>query len=424
MKKLLLLLGTLFMVSGMAAGDLFAYNYINSTSFVRMPARAATISTPDAMYYNPVGLVKIADGFYTEIGNNFVVKKYEHDFLFANYRDTTPVLFNMFGGILYKNGRGALFICNHVPEGGGMSDYKDRFALATAAFDPYVAASFGLLGIGSLAPNYIHAYKFWVQISLGGAYALTDWLALTAGINANIYYYDASFGFRGAGSVINTTTRCNGWSGWAGFMVTPHKAVNFTVKYTLEAICPGKITDKKYHFSKITEARLPAYLLFGLNVKPAEWVELQASYQLTFTEQKNYASSNTYPREFAFADPRFGANPLTAGAVFGGNTVDYKGKLTHAIGLGAEFKVHERLLLSCGVGYENAWLHPRAQNPYDPKLASVVAGAGMRAQVTHQMSVDIGVLKNTYFSDTMQYGLIEMKKDVWVFSIDLSTKWM
>lgn len=59
--------------------------------------------------------MKLADWFCTEIGNTFIIKKYQLDFLFANYRDTTPVLFNMYGGLLYKNGRGALFICNYVP---------------------------------------------------------------------------------------------------------------------------------------------------------------------------------------------------------------------------------------------------------------------------------------------------------------------
>jgi long-subunit fatty acid transport protein len=423
MKKFLMMLGAFLLVSGVMAGDLFAYNYINSSSFVRMPARAATISTPDAMYYNPAGLVKLEDGFYTEIGNTFILKTYSHNFLGITYADKTPVLFDMNGGLLYKNGKGALFVCNYVPEGGGMSDYKNKYGIQTVTADDYIAASLSQAGLGALAPTYVHAYKFWVQIALGGAYSLTDWLALTSGIFANIYYYDVTVGFMWAGSVMDLTTRANGWSGWAGFMLTPHKAINFTAKYAIESICKGKITDKKYHYSRITEARLPAYMLLGLNIKPADWVEIQANYQLSFTEQKDYATSNAYPREAAYAAPLYGGNPLM-GVVSGGNTVGYKNKLTHAFGLGAEFKVHERLLVSAGIGYENAWLHPRAQNPLDPKLASISVGAGFRAKATDMMSVDIGVLKNTYFKDKMQYGMISMRKDLWVFSIDLSTKWM
>ncbi|OHD64643.1 MAG: hypothetical protein A2176_10055 [Spirochaetes bacterium RBG_13_51_14] len=422
MKKILLMLGAILFASAMIAGDVFAYNYINSTSFVRMPSRAATISTVDAVFYNPAGLVKIPDGFYTELGNNFIVKNYSHKFLAGSYTDSTPVLFSMFGGFIYKSGKGSLFIVNYVPEGGGMSDYRNKFGIQTLE----------LLqgGVASLtSPSYVHAYRFWVQIAMGGAYALSDSFAVTAGLTSNIYYYDQSFGYIGTGCVAKETTRADGFGGWLGFLITPVKQVNFSIKYAPEVIARGKITDKKMHYSQITEARLPAYLAIGLNVKPHEKVELQASYQLSFTQQKAYGNSKqpafdpatvlvtrAWEYEFGYAAQYV---PTT-----GSNIVDYKGKLTHAAGVGVEVRVHEKILVSCGVGYENAWLHPRAQNPFDPKLASVVVGLGGRFKATDKMDVDIGILKNTYFEDKMLFGLIKMKKNVWVFSIDLSTKWM
>ena len=420
MKKMLLMLGAILFASAIITSQVFAYNYINSSQFVRMPARNATISTPDSVYYNPVGLVKLPDGFYTEIGNGFIFKNYSHEYGKASYTDNTTVLFAMYGGLIYKNSKGALFISNWIPEGGGMSDYRNPYGIQT------INALQGTGLYSALTPSYIHAYKFWITIATGGSYALADWLAITAGLRTNIHFYEAVIGFMKLGSVNKETTRATGVSGWAGLMITPIKEVNITAMYASECIARGKTTDKKMHHSTIDEARLPAYVALGLNVKPHEKVEVQVAYQVSFTEQKNYANSRIsyFPttgqlgREFSFNY----ANQFTPS--LGTNIQDYKGKLTHSIGIGAEFRATDKLLLSCGVGYENAWLNPRVQNPLEPKLASIAVGAGFRYQATDTMNVDIGATKGTYFKDKMMYGLIKMKKDVWVLSIDLSTKWM
>jgi hypothetical protein len=420
MKKMLLMLGAILCASAIITSQVFAYNYINSSSFLRTNARNATIDSPDAVYYNPVGLVKLPDGFYTEIGNTFVFKEYSHKYGAASYTDNTPVLFDMYGGLIYKNSKGALFIANWIPEGGGFSDYRNPYGIQTINF---------LQGTGlysALTPSYVHAYKFWVTIATGGSYALADWLAITAGLRTNIFYFETVIGFMKLGSVSKSTERASGVSGWGGIMITPIKEINFTAMYASECIARGTITDKKMHHSQINENRLPAYVALGLNVKPHEKVQIQVSYQLSFTEQMNYGNSRIvflpttgqFAQEFGFKY----ANQFTP--TIGTNIKNYKGKLTHAAGIGAEFQVSEKLLVSCGVGYENAWLHPRAQNPLDPKLASVSVGAGFKYKYSDTGTVDIGALKGTYIKDSMAFGLIKMNKNVWAVSLNLSTKWM
>jgi long-subunit fatty acid transport protein len=414
------MLGAILFASAIISSQVFAYNYINSTQFIRMPARSATIDSPDAVYYNPAGLVKIKDGFYTEIGNTFVFKEYSHKYFKASYTDNTPVLFSMFGYIIYKKDKAALFVSNWVPEGGGMSDYRNPFGIQTINF---------LQGTGLYSPttpSYVHAYKFWVTIATGGSYALTDWLAITAGLRTNIFFYEQVVGFMKLGSVSKETHRAHGVSGWGGLMISPVKEFAVTAIYASEAITRGTITDKKLHYSHIAEERLPAYVGLGVIVKPHEKVNIQLSYQVSFTEQKNYGNSRIvflpatgrFAQEFSFSysdqfEPKVGTN-----------IQDYKGKLTHAGGIGAEFQVTEKLMVSCGLGFESAWLNPRAQNPLDPKLASIVVGAGFKYKYSETGSVDIGALKNTYFKDEMMYGLIKLNKNVWAASICLSTKWM
>ncbi len=77
MKKLLLVLGAILFASTLIVGDLFAYTYSHTTSYTRTQSRAATVSTPDSMYYNPAGLVKVKDGLYLDIGDQMGAKNWE-----------------------------------------------------------------------------------------------------------------------------------------------------------------------------------------------------------------------------------------------------------------------------------------------------------------------------------------------------------
>ena len=60
-----------FLLSGtMFAGGIL-HNTNQSAMYTRMPARDATLGI-DAVYYNPAGLTKLADGFHFSINNQFI----------------------------------------------------------------------------------------------------------------------------------------------------------------------------------------------------------------------------------------------------------------------------------------------------------------------------------------------------------------
>ncbi len=418
MKRLFLFLGAILFASAMVAGDLFAFTFSHSPSFVRTQSRAATISSVDSVYYNPVGLVKMENGIYLDLGDQMGMKRYSHKFLLANYHDATPSFTIPNLGLAWKNDKGAIFMSVYVPAGGGTLNYVNNLGIGTLLLQPAIAGA-GL----PILPSKVKASSFWIQSSVGGSFAFTDWLAVTAGMRFNMYTYEQAIGYVGVGNISKVERKGHGFSGFGGIMLTPTEKVNLTVLYSSKVIARGKEVDVKYHYSKIMEERLPDYILFGLNVKPVENIEIQASYQLSFSGQKNYANTRgerlayvglANLGNFAYADL---LNPTV-----GGNSENYKYRNEHKMGLGAEFTLHKMFLMSLGVSYCTQEKYTRAQNPFDPNLRNIGVGMGFKIMPTERFSIDLGAAKYTYFTDHMAFGLIKMNKSVWSFGIGLTAK--
>ncbi len=424
MKKLLVVLGAILFASTLITGDLYAYIYAHNVSFTRTMARAATISSPDSVYYNPVGLVKLKDGLYLDLGNQGGMKRYEHRLIWANYHDATPSFTIPSFSLSYKNGKGAIFAAAYVPAGGGSVKYKKSTGILTGSLS-------GMMPSGFPPPQRIKASNFWLQGAVGGAFSLTEWLAVTAGMKYSMYTYSVEMGYNGLGSAMKSKTAANGFSGFGGVMITPMEKINFTVLYSSQVIARGKKTDMKLHYSEIAEERLPDYLLVGLNVKPTEAVEIQFSYQLNFSQQRNYGSTNTIDlgngdvlRNFVYGGYDYDIIAGTFVRRLGGNVQNWKGRLQHKVGLGMENKVHEMLILSCGVSYESQEVYPAAQNPLDPDLKNIGVGIGGKLIINEQISLECGGARYFYFTDRALFNLVKMNKSVTNFGVGLTAKLM
>ena len=110
-----LLTGTLF------AGGIL-HNTNQSAMYTRMPARDATLGI-DAVYYNPAGLTKLADGFHFSINNQFIgqTRTVTSDYQYLNDpKYLGDVSAPLFPGIyaVYKTGNWA-FSAGFNPIGGG-----------------------------------------------------------------------------------------------------------------------------------------------------------------------------------------------------------------------------------------------------------------------------------------------------------------
>ena len=416
MKKLLLLVGAILFVLTVMVGDVFAYNYQYDASWTRMQARSATIDAPDAVYYNPVGTVLMQDGLYLDLGNNMGTKRYEHSFLKANYWDATPSWIMPNIALVYKKDRGSIFVEMHIPAGGGTLMYRNIYGIGTLLSQ---VAGLGL----PILPSKLKGSSFWITGSAGGAFAITDWLAVTAAVRYNQFSYELAIGYVGLGTISKTKTAAGAFSGDGGIMITPIKQLNITALYSTEVIARGVTRDMKTHYSHIDEGRLPDYLLIGFNVHPTETVSIQGSYQLTFSQQRNYGSSYAADLATGTLLNNFAYSYLTlTGTSVGGNIQDYKMKLNHKVGLGGEFQVHKMLALSLGVSFESQDTHPRVQVPFDPSLANIGVGLGLKITPIERFSIQIGGAKYSYFTEKMMFGLIKMNKSVWSGSISLTGK--
>jgi long-subunit fatty acid transport protein len=420
MKKILTL-GVLLFAFAFMAGNLYAYNYSHDTSFARMMARAATTDAPDAVYYNPVGLVKMADGMYIDLGNQMGAKRYMHKFLFANYHDATPSLIMPNIALVWKKDKAAIFAELHVPAGGGSILYRQWSGISTLMLQEGLSAL-------PLTPNKLKASSFWLQGALGGSFAFTEWLAITGMVKYSKYSYEMSVGYMGLGTISKTKTDAGGFSGAGGIMITPVKMVNITALYSTEVIARGTTRDMKTHYSHIDEARLPDYLLIGVNVRPLEALSIQVQYQLIFSQQKDFGTPYTgispASRNFAYAGSGLIVSSLMSTAVNGGNSQDYKYRISHKVGVGGEYLVHKMVMVSLGVSYESQDVYPRAQNPFDPSLKNIGVGLGLKINATDNFSIQIGGAKYSYFTDHALLGLMKLNKSVWQGAIGLTAKVM
>jgi long-subunit fatty acid transport protein len=422
MKKILLALGAVLFVSAVVADGLLAgtYNFSYDPSWTRMMARAATTDAPDAVYYNPAGLVKIKDGLYIDIGNQMGAGGYQHKFIAANYASSVPVFIDPNLSLVLKKDKAAVFMECHIPSGGGSVLYENKWGIATLISQP---------GVSSLPyfPTKVKGSAFWIQGSAGGSYAFTDWLAITGCVRYSSYSYEMSIGYMGAGTIQKTKTTAGGFSGAGGIMVTPLKELAMTMLYSTEVIARGKTTDMKLHYSHIDEARLPDYLLVGINVRPNETMSFQVQYQLVFSSEKDYGSRNIVNlttgaalTNFSYAGYSYGLTGISA--VLGGNIQDYKNHLAHQVGFGGEFLVHRMLVFSLGVQYKTQIVYPRAQNPFLPDLKDIGVGLGFKITPVENFSIQIGGARYFYFTDRMLYNTIKMNRYVWTAAIGLTGK--
>jgi long-subunit fatty acid transport protein len=415
MKKLLLMLGAILFASTFIVGDLFAYTYSHTTSYTRTQSRAATISTPDSMYYNPVGLVKVKDGMYIDLGDQMGAKNWELRAGIQNIYDKTPSFLIPNLGLAYKNGKGAIFLSVYVPAGGGTVNYQANEGIAAVGMS-------GLLPPGTPNPQYVKATSFWIQGAVGGSFALTDWFAVTAGMKVSMFTMETSMGYDMTGTIMKSKTTANGFSGFGGVMFTPMEMLNITILYSSKVIARGKIQNVKLHYTQIAEERLPDYLLMGFNVKPAEGMEIQISYQINFTNQIAYASEMTNTKNFAYA----GIDPTSLTVNTGGNLENYKGRLQHKIGIGFEGQVHKMVLVSCGVSYESQDVYPRANavipNILDPSLKNIGVGVGIKINPIDMLSIDLGAARYFYITDRALFNSLKFNKATWSWGIGLTAK--
>jgi len=164
-------------------------NANQSASYVRMLARDASTSL-DAVYYNPAGLTKLADGFHISLSNQSIFQKKTIENKFpllheAKYvGDVTAPLFPDFYAV-YKKNKLALSFGFQPNSGGGSAKYDTglpSFEIPVSAIPAMLSANVPTIPTTNYSANinFKGTSVFW-GAQLNASYAINDMISVSAG---------------------------------------------------------------------------------------------------------------------------------------------------------------------------------------------------------------------------------------------------
>ncbi len=263
MKKVCVLLGIISLLV-CSATPLLAGGIINksnlSSDYVRTLNRNAATDAADIVVFNPAGVMKMENGFYTKADVMYFAKDYSNQVpdAFAiigdegDYKTDTPsVIPGLFA--VYKKEKWAGFFAVTIPGGGGKVEY-DQGDARTVVLSASIAASSGGL-LNRIDSMKMEANSFDIGYTVGGAYKINEMFSVAGGFR----YLDAKQEFKGSTTLSNALVPAvppttygvdlerdaTGWSYFLGVNISPSDRLNFGAMYMSN-------TDLDYK-SKVTQ---------------------------------------------------------------------------------------------------------------------------------------------------------------------------
>ncbi len=249
MRKItILFLSMLLMVNFAYAGGLIT-NTNQSAAWSRMLVRDASTSI-DAVYFNPAGLTKLADGFYISLSSQSIFQTQTLDAIPGLNRTeyvgkvTAPVFPDFY--MAYKTGKWAFSFGFNVVGGGGGAEFKNGIPMDEAPIAVLVP-QFASLGVtGYSVDAYLKGTSMYFGIQAGISYAITPNISFYVGGRYNIarnsytgYLKNISF------TTANGTVRANAFMKGVGDQFTFGAAGLTTLAsspasgYTLDQLVQG-----------------------------------------------------------------------------------------------------------------------------------------------------------------------------------------
>ncbi len=189
MKRVLIaLLFTGLMLPAVTFAGGIVTNSNQSASYVRMLARDASTSI-DAVYYNPAGLTKLADGFHVSLSNQSIFQKKTIENKFPLLKESKYVgdvaapLFPDFYAV-YKKGKLALGFGLTPNAGGGSAKYNTglpSFEIPVSVIPASLTANGIPTNNYSADINFEGTSVFW-GAQVNASYAINDMISLSAGV--------------------------------------------------------------------------------------------------------------------------------------------------------------------------------------------------------------------------------------------------
>lgn len=358
-----------------------------SAEWTRMQARAGSYDSMDVITYNPAGTVKMEDGLYLCIQNQFLPKSYAHEYNGVKYEaDNTTFLVPGFF-VLHKKGRWSQFGGVNVIGGGGTLEYENSIFQKAAGkiinLTPQFESVYGSAYMGLIA-GASYAVNENISVSLGGR--------LVYGVNT-LEIED--------GDMLDLEKTATGFAPIVGINYSVNEKFNIGFRHEFKTSLEFEIDKLNGKMSPLMEAQgikkgyknrkdFPALTAVGITYQYSKNLKLAADLTYCWNSDVNWDD-------------------------------DPKGDNAFEISLGAEYALSERFKVSSGYSYVDAGLDVDdysttiGKNPYH-----LIAGGFMYSPL-ERTDLNFGVSKLFYDDKTDENGIL-YEKDLWIIGISLSYK--
>lgn len=206
-----------------------------SVEYLRTFSRNGATDAADIVYYNPAGVMKMADGVYINTGLLYTAKDYSNRVSGTTYETDTPSIAPAVYA-LYKKNKWAGFFGFNIPGGGGKVDYDDGNARTFVLAQGIIASP--LTPFDTIERMKLKADSYYYGPFIGCAYAVNDMFSISAAVR----YVDAEITADGdavlsiAGGVITPFNvkykeTANGWGGMIGLHISPVDDLDIGLRY-------------------------------------------------------------------------------------------------------------------------------------------------------------------------------------------------
>jgi len=415
--------------------DLFAGsvdNLINqSVSGVRTYSRNAATDSADAVTYNPAGTVRMKDGLYVNLSNQFMLKNYEMDVQIEdqskNVQEYDTALKSEEPSILvpnlymvYKQNDWAAFCALNVPAGGGGVDYDKGVPFFVKLPKLYELE----LKEGT---SHFKASSMYLAGVMGGAYSINKYVSVS--LSGRYVYgkrkYDGGATFTDGtpesevDHVLDAKRSAHGFGGIVGVDVTPFEGLNIGMRYETETILKWK--------TKINNMTLPdkSSAVFG-GLPIGTLLQFQDGYEektnlpsvfafgvsYDITKDLSVSTSLTY-YFIKLADT---SDDIKKTAAEGGGVVNtdlgYDDDYGNGFDLGCavEYRLFPDLLVSLGYNYTHTGANEDTYSDFEFALDCHTVAFGGKYSVMENLDVSLGFSGSFYtdgdvpWPDVMELG--------------------
>jgi len=378
-----------------------------SVEWMRMPARNAASDSADIVVYNPAALVRLAEGFHLNLGNQSLLRKPSHSykmgyktgersfgqdgidaFLPNFYASYNKGKWAVYGGV-YISGGGAVA---DYPQGSHTTDLVSMLVQNSPVYDEFgeYTGYFYLTLYPGIKDQFLKASSYYLTGTLGGAYAITDTLSASCGlryINAvnttkmGFTLSDSPMGFADLPLALDSKDKADGMGFVLGVHFSPTANFDLSAHYESKIKLEFATTVNQDDFGLVqngakTRRDLPAVLYLGAGYRLSKKLQLLFDFNYYFQTSADWG--------------------LTAVDYVETNWSEIAGDC-YAAGVGLEYKLNERLRISAGTVFTNFLFkdkniyYTRMGEFEAPKNDNWNSGTGLAYKATDNVTLNLAL---------------------------------